>query len=169
MLRLSHFAHSVFAVGVTLALTGCVAEQGQIAPLSAQQTAAFYPQTDYAAACLFVVNAPGAYVYTGYAEVPTVVAGGGGTKAGADAMNACIRGKVAENKRTAAMPDVAGVPQRVETRTNGNRVAKTYTYGTPPAAQSTPAAAATSAAFGNRQCSLRMTGGTGYTCVGSGW
>jgi len=65
-----------------------------------------------------------------------------------------------------ALPDVAGVPQRVERRTNGTRVTETFTYGTPPAAQTVAAPAASYAAPGNRQCSLRMTGGTGYTCVG---
>lgn len=73
------------------------------------------------------------------------------------------------NDGAPALPDVAGVQLRVESRTNGNRVSKTYTYGAPPAGHAAPAAAAAYTASGNRQCSLRMTGGTGYTCVGSGW
>jgi hypothetical protein len=61
------------------------------------------------------------------------------------------------------LPDIGGVPQRIETNANGGRVVQTYTYGTPPAAGQ----ASRSGAYASqpRQCSVEMFGGTGYRCV----
>lgn len=133
--------------------------------------AALQRQSGLAASCLLEVDAPGSYVTRGVSGVPTVKPGGGGTQQGADAINACIRRKAgaggvqpAQSTRPATietqLPDVAGVPQRVSTQTDGATVRQTYTYGTPPAA----AARASTTEVQTRQCNLQMYGGTGYRC-----
>jgi hypothetical protein len=90
------------------------------------------------------------------------------------AINACVGGDALQQKPqpaqspvTAApaqqLRDVAGVPQRIETTTNGTATTQTYTYGTPPAIAA-PVVPASGAAP-TRQCRLQMTGGTGYSCA----
>ncbi|MBP9183403.1 MAG: hypothetical protein KBF78_09745 [Fuscovulum sp.] len=93
--------------------------------------------SEYATACMFELNPPGAYSWNdGDSEVQP---GLQGTADGAARLNACIRAKAeAAGKSTASaatqpLPDVAGVPQSAATTAEGNRETVTYTYGTPPA------------------------------------
>lgn len=70
---------------------------------------------------------------------------------------------------TQPLPDVAGVPQSVTTKTSGKTVSQTYTYGSPPA-RSAPAATparpvADTRYSGVPACSLKMVGGSGYACA----
>ncbi|MGL6208994.1 MAG: hypothetical protein ACRC14_04090 [Paracoccaceae bacterium] len=66
----------------------------------------------------------------------------------AKTINRCIEAAV---KGSSALPDVAGVPQRVETVRTGNTVTETYTYGSPPppATGTKPKAAAAPAVTGS--------------------
>jgi len=111
----------------------------------------------YSTACMFEVNPPGSYVWTD--KDSAVKPGGGGTAEGAAAMNACIQKKAAAAGETVASAK-AGQPQEViEVEQSGTQVAKTYTYGTPPAALSPKPAARE-----ERRCRHRnvLSGGTGY-------
>lgn len=73
------------------------------------------------------------------------------------------------NPTTQSLPDVAGVPQSVTTKTDGKTVSQTYTYGTPPARtapKKAPAKAAAGTTYsGVPACSLTFSGGTGYVCA----
>lgn len=84
---------------------------------------------DYALGCMFELNPPGAYEYPAGVAVPTVVPGAGGTQAGADALNACVRDRAAA-AQAAGQPVAGG--QSVATTTSGGVTTQTYTYGTPP-------------------------------------
>jgi hypothetical protein len=113
----------------------------------------------FATQCLFEVTVPS----------------GAGRQAGIDAMNACISRKAAAAGSApaqsaasvpvaVALPNVAGVPQTQTSQTTGTRTTTTFTYGTPPGSASAAAQSANGTAP-TRQCSLQMTGGTGYSCV----
>jgi hypothetical protein len=70
---------------------------------------------------------------------------------------------------TQQLPDFAGVPQSMTTKTDGTRTTKTYTYGTPPAERKSKKVASepkAQASYGGvPACSLTMVGGTGYACA----
>lgn len=61
---------------------------------------------DLVVACSFEVRPPGSYENADGDQVPTVVPGAGGTQAGADALNACIRRKAAELGIAAMLPAI---------------------------------------------------------------
>jgi hypothetical protein len=128
-------------------------------PVPAGYSAAFTCQRE--------VGAFGTYRVPKGVDVPVVEPVEDGTKAGADAINACIRAKAAQGTiGGASLPGVAGVPQSVSTtEVSGSRVTKTYTYGTPPVAASAPGGVRSVASAGRGKCRLQMTGGTGYMCV----
>jgi hypothetical protein len=111
---------------------------------------------------MFEVNAPGQYGYPAGVAVPTVVPEAGATQEGADAINACIRDRAA-----AAQSVAPSTQQTMTTQANAGVVTRTYTYGTPPAAQANAPEAALSTAPSSSpaQCNLEMTGGSGYSCV----
>lgn len=125
---------------------------------------------DLALRCQFEVNPAGAYEYPAGVAAPVVVPGAGGTQAGADALNACIRAKAA----AAALP-VATAPQRpaqmVSTRMEGGRAVSTYSDGPASAAGTRPARAQKPRWWVNRYsnemgtCSLTFSGGSGYRCA----
>ncbi len=77
-------------------------------------------------------------------------------------INRCIEATVMGNS---ALPDVAGVPRRVETVRTLKSITDSYTYGTPPAPATTPTASQSGMTSRPRQCNLQMTGGSGYRCV----
>ncbi|GAB1364505.1 hypothetical protein MASR1M32_37410 [Rhodobacter sp.] len=70
---------------------------------------------------------------------------------------------------TQSLPDLAGVPQSVTTKTDGKTVTQTYAYGTPPANSAPKPAAARPVAdtsySGVPACSLTFSGGSGYACA----
>jgi hypothetical protein len=113
--------------------------------------------SEFATACMFEVDPPGAYVWSsGDTEVKP---GGDGTAAGAAAVNACIRTKAAADGVDLT---AAAAPRRASTtevETAGGMVTETFTYGTPPAAaQST----AQPAVEGNCRRRSVLSGGSGY-------
>ncbi|EPX85522.1 hypothetical protein [Salipiger mucosus] len=85
--------------------------------------------------CMIQVDPPGAYDYDGGQTPPLVVPGEGGTQAGADAVNACLR----------ASPTV-GSRATVETETATGATVRSYTYGTPPSRPSERVVASAAAA-----------------------
>lgn len=133
-------------IGAGLLLAGCVASG----------------QPDYPLQCIAELNPPGAYGYPAGVAAPTVVPETGGTQAGADAINACVRTKTAA---PAAKPRKAVVETQ---STTGTMTTKTYTYGTPrdrngKLIAATPAPT-TPVATPPRTCSYAMVGGSGYAC-----
>ncbi len=58
-------------------------------------TACGSPKADLVTQCMFEVSPPGAYSGTGSGDTATVVPAEGGTQAGADALNDCIRRRAA--------------------------------------------------------------------------
>jgi hypothetical protein len=112
--------------------------------------------SEFATACMFEVNPPGAYVWSsGDTEVKPA---GDGTAAGAAAVNACIRMKAAADgvDLTAASPRPAST---TEVQAAGGMVTETFTYGTPPAAARS---AAQPAVEGNCRRRSVLSGGAGY-------
>lgn len=130
-------------IGAALLLAGCVASG----------------QPDYPLQCIAELNPPGAYGYPAGVALPTVVPETGGTKAGADAVNACVKAKAA-----VASPKPAAKPRKavVETQSaTGAMTTQTYTYSKPIPQTSKPATPVTKAP---RACSYTLVGGTGYVC-----
>lgn len=135
-----------------LVLTGCVSSGGGNAGLV----------NKYSTACMFEVNPPGSYVWTDKDSM--VKPGGGGTAEGAAAMNDCIQKKAAAAGETVATVQAAQSRQVVEVEQSGGQVVETYTYGTPPAAATSPGPAPQRA----ERCRARnvLSGGSGYNgCV----
>lgn len=131
-----------------LVLTGCVSSGSGNAGLV----------NKYSTACMFEVNPPGSYVWnhTDSAVRP----GGGGTEAGAAAMNDCIQEKAAAAGDTVASVGTTQRRQVVEVEQSGGQVVETYTYGTPPSA-ATPTEPARRTEDRCRERNV-MSGGTGY-------
>lgn len=86
---------------------------------------------DYPVTCVARTGAQGAYDYPAGVAVPTVTPAEGGTQAGADAINACIREMAGVNTG----PGVAAstpISERASVQTDGNTVVRHYQYGSPP-------------------------------------
>ncbi len=121
-----------------------------------------------ATGCMFELNSTGSYGVPVGEAVPTVVPGSDGIQAGADAINACIRARTAAQQAQQSTP--APVVNNAVQGT-GSTVTQTYTYGTPrdliQPQSSNPAQPASQVGApqpGDRDCNLRMTGSSGYTC-----
>ena len=138
---------------VCLVLAGCVGGSGSGGVAN-----------DYATACMFEVNPPGAYVWTdGDSEVKP---GGDGTAEGAAQMNACIQRKLAaEGPQSTAGTTKA----KSEVVTSAGKVTETETSGSPRPQKTAKAPAVevtAQASYGGvPACSLTMVGGTGYACA----
>ncbi len=125
---------------------------------------------EYATSCIIELQLPGGYEYPAGQITPTAVPVQGGTQAGADTLNACIRAKAAAAGQTISRaPAVQSIPETVTAQSSGTGTTTTYTYGTPPTpATATPAASSaadSTAVFGCAAGSSPFQGGTGY-CVG---
>lgn len=154
-------AGGLFALGLVLA--GCVPSQP--AGMDAMLT------------CMASVNPPGAYDYPAGVQFPTVTPVEDGTTEGAAALNACIS-QLAQ--ASAAAPRHSAPLQSLKVQEVGQHTGQhsaqhsgqhsgrarevTYTYGTPPAAKATPSHAPAHPA----ECSLVMSGGSGYRCSNRG-
>ncbi len=117
--------------------------------------------------CMASVNPPGAYDYPAGVQFPTVTPVEDGTAAGAAALNACIS-QLAQTSAPAAAPRQTAPLQSMTVQEAGQPSGRvkdvTYTYGTPPAAKATPSLAPARPA----ECSLVMSGGSGYRCSNRG-
>lgn len=118
---------------------------------------------DYALLCQFEVNPAGSYEYPAGVSAPVVVPGAGGTQAGADALNACIRRKAAASSIPVSVTLPSGAVKT--SRRVGDMVSTTYSlgYGTTTRPQAVPSADR----FTNRMgtCGLTFSGGSGYRCA----
>lgn len=77
-------------------------------PLALPATARAKP--DYAQQCQNEIRPKGYYRYDGSASLPVVTPDLGGTQAGADALNACIRAKAAGGRRATPAPRAGTMP-----------------------------------------------------------
>jgi len=89
------------------------------------------PAPDYPVTCIARTGAPGTYDYPAGVAVATVVPAAGGTQAGADAINACIRqmaGVTAQPGFDANTP----VSERAGVQSGGNPTVRQPQYGNAP-------------------------------------